>query len=246
MAKKNVQRYNVPMIRDFIEHLLWELRISIYENTASDPTKTNPELVEQLARCMERRGTHGLLCEAHLLETEQLTPEEIAKASARVRKMTAERRKHELEALESLEGLFEEALLGAANPTERIARQWKAPNLLRPTWTDPAEPVDLPKWDGDSGAAVVGLEQLLADDGINPSSIEAVAMVRSADVILGHDVMSERKFPVYGRAIIEKIAAGEGQPVPMLVVEIDQETDDLEKLCAMVETVKGRHEYPSS
>ena len=41
------ERYDVEMIRDFLEHLTWELRVQHFENTAEVGTP-NDELVDQL------------------------------------------------------------------------------------------------------------------------------------------------------------------------------------------------------
>ena len=68
----------------------------------------------------------------------------------------------------------------------------------------------------------------------------------NADIIIGRDVMSGGEFVVYGRTLLRQKAAGDtSDDYDILFIEIDQgkETDELEKLCAMVEVVKGRHEY---
>ena len=68
-----------------------------------------------------------------------------------------------------------------------------------------------------------------------------------ADVIFGVDVMSGNAFPVYGRDILEEIVAtGEARGCRILKIGIDQETDELEKLCALVQAYRGKHEYQDS
>ncbi len=65
-----------------------------------------------------------------------------------------------------------------------------------------------------------------------------------ARVIIGVDVMSQRKFVVYGRKVLEEIAKGGAeQRIPVIYVAIDQETDELERLIALVTVLKGHHDY---
>jgi len=52
--------YDPEMVRDFIEHLKWELRIKHFENTRRIGTQ-HPELAEQLEKCIRKRNTKGLL-----------------------------------------------------------------------------------------------------------------------------------------------------------------------------------------
>ena len=50
-AKKRpgrTHRYDPAMIRDFLDHLLWELRAAHFEH--AHPGKFNPELADPLAR----------------------------------------------------------------------------------------------------------------------------------------------------------------------------------------------------
>ena len=42
-------RYDVKMIRDFLDHLIWEVRIGHFENTTA-PGTINPELMDQIAK----------------------------------------------------------------------------------------------------------------------------------------------------------------------------------------------------
>ena len=65
-----------------------------------------------------------------------------------------------------------------------------------------------------------------------------------AQVIFGVDVMSQREFLVYGRKILEQIVkSGTTQEFCAMWVAIDQETDELEKLLALVKVLKGHDDY---
>ena len=51
--------YDTEMIRDFLDHLTWEVRISIFE--LRNGGTIHPELSEQLQRFITKRQTNGLI-----------------------------------------------------------------------------------------------------------------------------------------------------------------------------------------
>ncbi len=66
----------------------------------------------------------------------------------------------------------------------------------------------------------------------------------TADLIIGVDVMSRHEFLVYGRDRLDRIIrTGKKVPLRALRIELDQATDELEKLCVAVELIRGRHDY---
>jgi hypothetical protein len=67
-------------------------------------------------------------------------------------------------------------------------------------------------------------------------------LLEDASVVIGCDVMSRREFVVFGRNELRQVAKGRPHG-DVLFVELDQETDELEFLCAVCEMLKGRHEY---
>lgn len=69
-------------------------------------------------------------------------------------------------------------------------------------------------------------------------------VVASADVVLAQDVMTGRQAVVYGRNVLEAIAAsGQADELAVLAVELDMDTDELERLVALVRVIKGHDEY---
>jgi hypothetical protein len=80
LAKKSEpkHKYDVRMIRHFVDHLLWELRTSIHERTHST---VNPELVEQLAKYQKHYGTYLLPI---VLVKNSISPEAVAKIKERL------------------------------------------------------------------------------------------------------------------------------------------------------------------
>jgi hypothetical protein len=93
----------------------------------------------------------------------------------------------------------------------------------------------------------IPIHALLAEDGINPNEDldrHPRDIVSSADVVLAQDVMSGRQALVYGRTLLETIAAGKlVDGVEVLAVELDMDSTELETLVALVQVVKGRDDY---
>jgi hypothetical protein len=120
--------YDVPMIRDFLAHLLWEVRINHFElesrlnqlykpNLADGPPQEpviSPDLVEQLAKY------HAKYCSALLPASafggEDCTVEEQYLVEAVFCKRTTIKRQKQIEHLEALQDLFDEALQCAKMP----------------------------------------------------------------------------------------------------------------------------------
>lgn len=94
----------------------------------------------------------------------------------------------------------------------------------------------------------VSIHALFDSQGIGPNpDADPRQELHDADVILGVDVMSERQFFMYGReALAEIMRTRKGRPLRVARIAIDQETDELEKLSALVRVIKGRCDYESS
>ena len=89
------------------------------------------------------------------------------------------------------------------------------------------------------------LAALIGSDVSEPNiDINAFEMLESADMIFAQDVMSQHYLPVYVREFLEGTANAK-TPVwtKMVVIEIDQETDELETLFALITDAKGRHNW---
>ena len=95
----------------------------------------------------------------------------------------------------------------------------------------------------------ISLNDLLAAESreAGAESPDPRELLRSAEVILGQDITSGRQFIVYGRETVEEIAAGQSgaaRHVAIVAVELEHQTDDLNKLLALVESLKGYRDYP--
>ena len=70
-----------------------------------------------------------------------------------------------------------------------------------------------------------------------------------ADLIFGVDVSTGSQFLVFGRELLQTIARGGMiRAVKGIVVEIDQDKPygELERLCALVQVIKGHDDYSPS
>jgi hypothetical protein len=93
----------------------------------------------------------------------------------------------------------------------------------------------------------VSIHALFAADSINPNpELDPRPALAAVEVILGVDVMTGREFLVYGRDALERIVRSRRPtPMRMLKVELDQETNELERLLALVRLTKGHDDYRS-
>jgi hypothetical protein len=93
--------YDLEMIRDFLDHLLWELRISHHETTTSHGA-VNPELVDQLTKYVKKRQTAGLLFTVGFHEKVADLADREPEKYAEFQRVKGELRKSQLICLEAL------------------------------------------------------------------------------------------------------------------------------------------------
>jgi hypothetical protein len=111
------------------------------------------------------------------------------------------------------------------------------------------EPSALMAGSGGEKIETIPLHTLFGADGADfnsESGIDPRELIRGADVIMGVDVMSRRRFIVYGREFLEAATRAETPPLAGIIdIELDEgpETDDLERLLGLVEGIKGKHDY---
>ncbi len=80
-----------------------------------------------------------------------------------------------------------------------------------------------------------------AGTGFNTDA-DSQSMLDAAEVVIAHDVMTDYETIIYGRERFQT-GADQGITLSVLTVALDIETDELDRLIAMVEGVKGRHDY---
>jgi hypothetical protein len=101
--------YDVEMLRDFVEHLKWSLRVDHFELTGG-PDALNPELMEQVQRCGRKRGVPRLLSLFSLKrDRPELTEQQMKEAMRQLAKHMAKKRVEQLRHLEALQEVIEEA-----------------------------------------------------------------------------------------------------------------------------------------
>jgi len=95
----------------------------------------------------------------------------------------------------------------------------------------------------------VPLEALFDEDGSCPNEnagFDVRQVLNTAKVILGRDVMTGREFILFGRETVERVASGqEPEGAELLVVSLDDDerSNDLQRILALVEAIKGHHDY---
>jgi hypothetical protein len=159
-------------------------------------------------------------------------------------------------------GLYDAALSSGARPGEWYVSYDPVPRslwLAVERWDEVAkrwEPIDADEWHvetnthshPDDDQRPVPIAAFFDSSGVRPNkSPDYRPRLAAAQIILGVDRTSGNEFLLYGRELLERIARGtEAVPAAVLRIEMDQETDDLERATALVELVKGRHDYRSS
>jgi hypothetical protein len=105
--------YDAQMIRDFVTHLLWSLRVDHFELTAG-PGALNPELKEQVERLGRQSGVPRLLSLFSLeRDSPALTNEQMREAMRHFREHMAGTREEQLRHLEALKQVLDESLAHA-------------------------------------------------------------------------------------------------------------------------------------
>jgi hypothetical protein len=123
--------YDLEMIKDFMKHLGWELRIKHFESTHERGTQ-HPELTEQLKKCMLKRNTVGLLY-ANRIDRGGLAEDKAQEVIETIREASAMQAQEALDALDILEPTLEEALECASHPDDFMTRTINLVDFLRHT-----------------------------------------------------------------------------------------------------------------
>src|SRR4051812_30406888 len=94
----------------------------------------------------------------------------------------------------------------------------------------------------------ISIDALFDESGTGPNlSADPRPLLNAAEVVFGVDRMSGREFLVYGADVLRHvIKSGQSESLYALRIELDQETEDLERLIALVTVVKGKHDYKST
>lgn len=93
----------------------------------------------------------------------------------------------------------------------------------------------------------VPINALFDSTGMKPNEdagFDVRRTLNQADVIIGRDVMSRNEFILFGREMVKRVAGGDAEAA-VLCIELDQGagSDDLEKICTLIDAIKGRCDY---
>ncbi len=93
--------------------------------------------------------------------------------------------------------------------------------------------------------SVIPIAALFGEETEPNLSCDPRPKLAAAEIIMGVDVMSGREFLLYGREALQAFvdSGTPEQAFSTLRIGLDQETDELEKICALVEVVKGCCDY---
>lgn len=114
--------YNVEMIRDFLENLMWDLRIQHFEVTHPGDNH-NAEFDEHIKKYMKKYKSVGLLSLNILPDSVDEYREKV------VRKLIALRYQQAIDNLEELGDMFEEAFNCASHEDKFMTRRWQQEHI---------------------------------------------------------------------------------------------------------------------
>jgi hypothetical protein len=91
---------------------------------------------------------------------------------------------------------------------------------------------------------IVPIEALLGEGQDPNSEVVYRRLLADADLIFGVDVVSGKQFILFGRLSLEELVrTGQSNILGVVNVGLDHETMEIEKLAALVQDIKGHHDY---
>jgi len=91
---------------------------------------------------------------------------------------------------------------------------------------------------------IVPIEALFGEGWDPNAEVDYRRLLADADLIFGVDVVSGKQFILFGRLSLEKLVrTGQSNILGVVNIGLDQETMEIEKLAALVQAIKGHHDY---
>jgi hypothetical protein len=91
---------------------------------------------------------------------------------------------------------------------------------------------------------IVPIEALFGEGRDAAAEVEYRQLLADADLIFGVDVISGKQFILFGRLSLENLVrTGQSNTLGVMNVGLDQETMELDNLAALVQEIKGHHDY---
>lgn len=248
ITQRTNKGYDVQMIRDFLDHLLLEVRVQQFENLRSlkklkatgdldaarkAADETVPALVEQFAKYQRRYQT--ALIPATAIDGAGASEEEIRAFTTVALQKNIERRDEQIRHLEALQELFDEALLCAKVPYGfdkdgkpiQPVREFKVREVVDSITSD-----NLPDYD----------ELLPSFIGHPVASEEGIAALKNAPVIVATSDRFERPLVLYGAAEVQRSRDAGETGIQGLSLEVDS-PEELQFLLAAIRRFRGKVDY---
>ncbi|MDB5345816.1 MAG: hypothetical protein JWP89_4193 [Schlesneria sp.] len=87
------------------------------------------------------------------------------------------------------------------------------------------------------------LNEVLGDEMNWPTTCNAIDLLSEVEVILGRDIPTQEVFLVYGRNRLKALAKDKSEDVDVLMIDIIRQTNELDRLLALVQLAKHGDDY---
>jgi hypothetical protein len=234
------------MVRDFLDHLLLELRVQHSENLQSlrslegkadfseaieASAQTSPNLIEQFKKYHAKYETALLFADA--IDNRGATEAETRDVAVAMLNAATERRDEQIGHMEALQELFDEAVMCARTPFGVSADG----NAVQPIRSWPVREII------NGYAETPDFNELAAAYEDHPyTNQEFIEHLRAAKVIVATHESFVRPRILFGKAALEACANGEGGTCEVLDIRVDG-PEDLQFLVATIAKCKGQHDY---
>ena len=87
--------------------------------------------------------------------------------------------------------------------------------------------------------------EVLGNEWNGPSAFNAIDLLSEVEVIFGRDIPTQEVFLVYGRDRLRDLfkSGDEKDDVDVLMIDIARQTDELDRLLALVQIAKRGYDY---
>ena len=89
----------------------------------------------------------------------------------------------------------------------------------------------------------ISINDLFGED-VTDSLADLLASLQDVELIVGKDTTTKQVFTIYGQKRLDQIMADPNAPsVDVLAIELEEQSDELERILALVQMSKGRYDY---
>lgn len=89
------------------------------------------------------------------------------------------------------------------------------------------------------------LDEVIGDDLSWSSTGDAVDLLSEVEIIFGRDIRTQEVFLIYGRKRLRELSknGGTDADVDVLMIDVSRQTNDLDRLLALVQMAKHGYDY---